>query len=814
MKKTAALIRAAALSLALSLTLSGCAVQNDSAPLAPHKAELIDEIPDEKASAETASVAVYAANNSLSRAFKEIDSYAELCFGYTSGGKYEPVDYEEYSSAIYAQYMASEEFYNMALEYDEYKDMSYEEFKKEMYSYFEIDPSAAEKYSKYSMFITVSYYSEDEDDDENADHSAAAKKGFDLFAEKLSKNKTFSADKLGGYKTVSVTIRRQGDTVTVSAGYEDKKGESKYILKNETVCLYGDEYVLIGTKAVKKDIESLYIRSVSIGYDFDYDERKDSYEAAVFSYRGSSNDDDKSIDLNEIAEKLPNLKKLFIGHHMTVTGFEGLKKYKNFSELDISTWHITAENAKILAGLSNVKKLHIRDIDSKDDIEWAENAKARELAFECDHPRGELLKYVYSMPKVAELKLSYCTDLDFNGIEGMKGLKKLKIDMDTYYNKEITDFAPLAKLEALEEFSFEGDNGKNFGSIGKIKTLKSLTLSGLRSGWEDEKVDLSGLASCTSIEYLDVSSVDHSIFSAIPHMKKLKKIRFGEYISPDGLDELADLNSLEELIFEDHSTVDLKGVSKLKKLKRVTVIKSDVENISEINDCPSLKYLSIEGGMYDVFNAEDIENNTYLEELDLKIWNLMHYKSFKTMTALKKLNIVSRSLDDKQIDDLKKAMPRCKIEVTRPEEEKDEDGNVREDNYISYAEPLETVYIENVRIETYASDYDYWDKVLYVKNCGEEPVESLTEFLMENGFTDGFSEIYLSYPERDGIEYSEVKEIIKITDKGFDYDNREVFLSVLSVLDDDYTDNCLYRTLAPGKEAEVLLRTKASDSET
>lgn len=816
MKKNAALIRITALLLASALIFPGCAVPKDNgdAPAPQQEVELVDEVAAEKAYATPASVT---SSSSLSKAFDGIDGYARLCFGYTPGGKYEPVDYKEYSSVIYAQYWISEEFYKEILEYDEYKDMSYEEFKKKVYSEMNIDTSVVQKYSKYRMFVTVSYLCDkyyDEDENCSTDHSAAAKKGFDFFAEKLSASKTFSVNKLGEGKTVYVDIKQQGDVLSVSADYKNKNGESKYIFKNEIVSLYGEDYVLIGNKAVPKDTKSLYIFTVSKSTAesfYGYEEKSGENQNAIFNYSSSSDgyeSKDKSVDLTDIAKKLPKLKKLYVSHHISVTGFEGLKKYKSFSELIISDWHVTEENAKILAGLSNVKKLSLYDVDKKKDIEWTAKAKFKELALDCDRPRDELLKYVYSMPNVTELKLSYCTDLDLNGIEGMKGLKKLEIDIDDYYNKEPTDFAPLAKLKALEEFTFTGDNGKNFESIGRIKTLKSLKLSGLHNGWENERIDLSGLASCTSIEYLDITGVDYSIFSAIPSMKKLKKIRFGGYTSPDGLGKLAGLNSLEELIFEKDSTADFKGVSKLKKLKKVTIIKSDIKNISEINKCPSLKYLSIEGGMYDVFDVENIENNSHLKQFDLKIWNLMHYKSFKTITSLKKLNIVSRSLNDKQIGDLKKAMPQCKIKVTPPES--NDDGNTDEDNYISYAEPLKTKYIKKVRIETYDADYDYWDIKLYVKNCGKKPIESLPEFLKENGYTEGCSDIYLEYPERDGVEYSTVIEILKITGKGFDYDNRDVYLSVLSVYDDDYVDNCRYRTLAPGKEAEVLLRMKDS----
>lgn len=810
MKKTAVWIRMTALSLAAALTLSGCALRNGSAPQQQQEEVFVGEAAEVKAYAKPASAA--ASSSSLSKAFDGIDSYGRLYFGYTSGGKYELISQEDYTYAVYAGFLASKEAYNMALKYNEYKNMSYEEYKKEVFSEMGIDQSAVNNFTKYSMFIAVLYSCEDED--KAIDHTAAARKGFDLFAEKLAGNRSLYAKKLGESKTINVSILKSGDVVSVSADYEDKNGAHQYILKNETVSLYGDDYVLIGNRAVPKDTKSLYIFTEDrefAEYHYDYEEKSGENQTAIFDYSSSSDGSVskyESVDLTDIAKKLPKLKKLFISHHISVTGFEGLKKYKSFSELYISEWHVNDENVKTLSGLSNVKKLSLFDVKEKKDIEWTANAKFKELAFDSDYPRDDMLKYVYSMPNVTELKLSYCTDLDLNGIEGMKGLKKLKIEIDDYYNKEITDFAPLAKLKVLEELTFTGKNGRNFEDIGKIRSLKSLTLSGLRSGWEEEKVDLSGLAGCTSIEYLDINGVDSSIFSAIPSMKKLKKIRFGEYSSPDGLGKLGGLKYLEELIFEEHGTVDLKGVSKLKKLKKITFIESSVKNASEINGCTSLKYLSIEGRNYDVFDVEDIENNKSLKQLDLKIWNLMHYKSFKTMTSLKKLNIVSRSLNDKQIKDLKKDMPQCRIKVSLPEDAEKGNG----DNFISYAEPLKTEYIKKVRIETYASDHDYWDKNLYIKNCGKKPIESLTEFLKENGFTEGCSEIYLSYPERDGIEYSEVIEIIKITDKGFDYANHEVYLNAFSVHDDDYIDNCRYRTLAPGKKAEVLLHLKSNTS--
>lgn len=556
MKKTSALIYITALVLAATLTLSGCAVQNDNSsdPLAPHKAELIDEISDEEANSEIAAVTVSSAVSdtetssvtapfsSSADPFENIGNDADLCFGYTYEGEFEPIDYEEYISEVYVEYS--------------------------------MKPYTGEKFSQYGMFIEVYYFNDDKD--ENYDNSAAAKRGFEFFAEKLSENGIVPVDGRK-HEIIEVHIYKQGDILYVTAIFEETNGsEPIFFLEDEPVSLYGEDYVLISDRAVPADTKSLYIFSESMEFAkkyYGYKENSGENEAAVFDYSYTSDDNAVTVDLNEIAEKLPDLEKLYISHRINITSFEGLKKYGSFSELDISERHITEENADSLAGLSNIKKLCLRNVREKEDIEWTANAKFSELALECDYPKENMLKFVYSMPKVTEL----------------------------------------------------------------------------------------------------------SIYGLVP---------------------------------------DLTGI--------------------------------------------------------------------EAMTNLKKLNIVSGSFDGKQIDELKKAMPQCEIAYS-PDEKS-----------------LATVYIGDVRIETNDGD-DYWNKVLYVKNCGEKPVENLPEFLLQNGFTDGCEEMYISYPEHDGIEYSQVTERLQITDKGIDYDNFEMYLSVLSVPDEDYTDNFRYRTIVPDCEVSVLL---------
>ena len=115
-------------------------------------------------------------------------------------------------------------------------------------------------------------------------------------------------------------------------------------------------------------------------------------------------------------------------------------------------------------------------------------------------------------------------------------------------------------------------------------------------------------------------------------------------------------------------------------------------------------------------------------------------------------------------------------------------------------------------METYNINDDYWDNTLYIKNCGEEPLESLTEFMEKNGIIDGCDMMNILYPAYD--DHSEVTEIIEINDNGIDYESSEVYLSVLAPYEEDYIENDLFRTLVPGCEAKVILHLKGSDPET
>ncbi|MCM1579521.1 MAG: hypothetical protein NC078_12065, partial [Ruminococcus sp.] len=511
-------------------------------------------------------------------------------------------------------------------------------------------------------------------------------------------------------------------------------------------------------------------------------------------------------------------------------GFEGLSGYGHDIDLDLSVDVFTDshENAAALEKLSNIGRLTLDDIRYPGELESIGGADPKEFYLKCSCDRG-LLTAVYGMPNVTGLEISanYNSDVpDLRGIEAMANLKSLEIRTATGYPMEsdgVPDFAPLANLPALEELSLTGNNGYNFDSLCSIKTLRSLSLSGFVDDEIAGECDLSVLSGCENIEYLEIGNIDDSIYSALSGMAHLKKLEIkGSYDFYDGMEVLSGAKNAEELILDGIDYLNLKGISALRNLKTLTLYHCTFDDdISDIAALPALKSLIIDCDRSELMDCEDIENSP-VEELYLNHVRIMHAKSLANLPALKKLTLSDTDLTEEYISFLREQLPDCDITVNTvlPETEEtdsedgyDEDGegnsgentenSANDEKTQSYAEPLKTEYIGDVRIETYPGNDDYWDVCLYIKNNGGESVPSLPAFMEENGIAEGCDRIYISYPAHDG--HDEAIEIFEAGEKGMDYETFELYLNALSPYEEDFIESEEYRALTPGCEASVLL---------
>jgi Leucine-rich repeat (LRR) protein len=204
---------------------------------------------------------------------------------------------------------------------------------------------------------------------------------------------------------------------------------------------------------------------------------------------------------------------------------------------------------------------------------------------------------------------------DFTGIEKLKNLKRLRINL---WEKVDIDFSPLKSLPNLEYVYLYLGVNEELPDLGGIPSLAYLEIfhSGLKN--------LDGIEKITQLENLLIRVPREPLtdMSALRHLKKLKIINLQNGSYNVDFSVLGDLPELEELYIANVA-VDLSGISRLKSLRELSLI-SNVnremgerivyKNIEEIGSLTNLKILYLDET---ITSIEFLAGNVNLEELTL-----------------------------------------------------------------------------------------------------------------------------------------------------------------------------------------------------
>jgi len=129
----------------------------------------------------------------------------------------------------------------------------------------------------------------------------------------------------------------------------------------------------------------------------------------------------------------------------------------------------------------------------------------------------------------AEARL-YWEPLDsLDGLEEAKNLKNISLD-----GSYIQDLTPLANMLDLEEIWLYANNVKSVEPLKNLTKLKTLMLETNKN-----LADISALAGCKSLEYLDISETQVAHIQVLQKLENLKKL--GIYRTP--IDMSKDENS-------------------------------------------------------------------------------------------------------------------------------------------------------------------------------------------------------------------------------------------------------------------------------
>lgn len=586
----------------------------------------------------------------------------------------------EWASTIEA--MLSEDFYNEMKDtlekndiksYDEYKEYMIDQIKEMGYDY-------PPKQSEAKLYFSIDFYgkndfgySREEIFLRGAEYVLSMPKNDPSLMKKITSSmQSGKGYYFGFYFEVAGKdlLNIRGGYVSVDDYFKSlTAGDySKVTEFDETISLSGKKGIVLGDTLVPADTQKLCISSSTSSF---VDMLWSSYlpedcvvACSVPEYGSTLTAKEKTVyDLAEIAKALPNLKELYI--------FQGVlkdpKKITNFKKLDTLYYYPVAGEGKSAGSvkttpfknMKSLKKLGLFiDYSSYDFL--SEMTWLKEVYAEVDGGNSKKLNKVFSCKYITGLSLKNVKDV--SGIEKLTNLKSLEID-----SNDVKDFTPVSKLKNLETLEVDALRyAKNISSITKLTKLKKLSLRRMDSE------DLSFIGKMTGLRELSLGYVNSSFTKSIGNLTGLKSLSLlaigangGGYGWGGSYDMsfLPKLTNLESCHFFSND-IDITGISKLKRLKSVTISLCRFRDLSELKKCSALTHLLV----YNNQSSFDIQwlSGSKLEDLRISDGSDGGIKNMDKIAALKNLKTVMldfTGISESSVKKIKKALPKCKIEV-------------------------------------------------------------------------------------------------------------------------------------------------------
>lgn len=206
-----------------------------------------------------------------------------------------------------------------------------------------------------------------------------------------------------------------------------------------------------------------------------------------------------------------------------------------------------------------------------------------------------------------------------SGIEGLTHLKVIELP-----RSRISDLTPLGNLIGIEGLNFYDSDIKSLDPLSSLRELRSLRIGAAM--YLTDLAALSNLYELVDLDCSSISNIDRRIdFSPIAALTNLEKLDCsGNFI--DTLEFLQDLKMLRSLSLEDSYFSDdtLAPLANLRRLKRLRLSHTNINNLSPLIELPSLKYLWVDKtkipdylikkfSMANPFSTVIIKDNTLLD---------------------------------------------------------------------------------------------------------------------------------------------------------------------------------------------------------
>lgn len=264
-------------------------------------------------------------------------------------------------------------------------------------------------------------------------------------------------------------------------------------------------------------------------------------------------------------------------------------------------------DGKVLEKLADLKGLSCYGVSPGELTQWMEPGQLMELRL--DRPAD--LEGLSAFENLEILVLKDVVSPDIRQLASMKNLRSLSIVeevngpdpfSDSSESRTLTDYSAVSVLEGLEYLELESSAVRDVGFLSSLKSLTELSLA------ETEAISLEPLAGLSSLTALSIKGNDSvKDYGCIGKLTGLKSLTIDKGTSqPDP--ELSSLVQLEKLDISGFMSVGVLG--KLKGLKELSVHGCNIDEIQALSALSGLEKLSC----YSVWTyANPLRNVSFLD---------------------------------------------------------------------------------------------------------------------------------------------------------------------------------------------------------
>ncbi|MGN1305914.1 MAG: hypothetical protein ACI4YB_12885 [Oscillospiraceae bacterium] len=363
---------------------------------------------------------------------------------------------------------------------------------------------------------------------------------------------------------------------------------------------------------------------------------------------------DNTVDLKVVAKKLPKLQNLVVLH----SDVKNVSALKNLDDLVYLGFHQCSGSGDLsfLKNLKGLKKFRYTSTycdnvcESVDPVANLKNLT--ELYLDVTAFAAKDITPLKGLKKLKKLELRNIGGDDASIIKNFKNLKELNLR----FTSERTDVSFLSSLQKLDSLELSGDTS-NLGSTAK-KYLKGL--SKLSIDRNDEDMSFIGEL---PLDELSLSYVNSSFTGGLGNLAGLKSLALIDINDGRRYDMtfLNGLVSLETLCVFGGRGINLYGC---KNVKNLSIMLCSFDDLSELRTYKKLETLN-------VYNNNDSFDIHWIEGLDIRslsisdgsFCGIKHMAKLSTLKKLEQLDLNFTGISDETAKAIKKALPKCEIEV-------------------------------------------------------------------------------------------------------------------------------------------------------